>query len=201
MTLSLVSFSLFFGILTAIPAGPVSLMIISSVIQKGFKAGLPFLWALLIGEAFYLGILLTGLDSFIFSYSWIKTLLLLLGGLLLCYVGVTTFKSQKKEEKISGKSSFYKALLITLTNPAILFIFVVFFSKAREEFSESVVEQYKWWLAFWVEIGCASWFLFLMFLLQFLPPQKREKFCLGVQKIAGIGIFLFGLSTLWNASF
>lgn len=175
--LAIVAWGVAFGAMSAIPMGPVAVLILRRTVQNGPRSGLVVLAGLLIAEAIYLVFFLVGLGELILGTSFLRHAIFLLGAGLLLYIGTSALRSHQTPDvppiRPSG-SLFREGFLLTITNPAIMLIFASLLGSARAAFGEELVRTHKVTLLIAMEIGCALWFLILVAMLVRLPPRLVE---------------------------
>lgn len=212
MLFNLALFGAFYGVVSSIPAGPVSILLITNTVANGIKAGLIVLLALLLGQGLYIFIFGLGLHSYLIENKVFYSLLSAAGGFLLIAVGalsvIKTLKQQRTERPLPDKKSnttlsgiklFIKCFMITITNPAILFLFIAFLSIAGAKFGEVVAYEQRFWLMTFIQIGSAVWFIFIILLLSRMSKKIFAKFSFYIETAAGFIIALFGIYSLHSA--
>lgn len=130
-----------------------------------------FLWALFA---------LLGLNYIFEKFVWLKKVLLVLGGIYLCWLGLQMLRSafSKKQEKLdiqtielpqSNLRFFLQGLLTNISNPKAVIYFGSVFSMflANPAFNDSHAL-----LLFVVTVESLLWFLFVVFIFS-LPSFKR----------------------------
>ena len=164
----MVMMSLFFrglvlGVAIAAPVGPIGLLCIRRSLSYGALAGLLSGLGAATADGVYGAIAAFGLavvSSFLTNQAkWLG----ILGGLFLCYLGITTFLSKPadKPAEISGKGlagAYLSTFGLTLTNPATILSFVLLFAgfaPADLGYGQAVV------MVGGVFLGSALWWLTL----------------------------------------
>lgn len=186
----------FIGFAMAVPIGPIGIMCIRRTLTEGRLHGLIIGLGAAVADLLYGCIAAFGLtiisDALVSHRIWIR----LVGGALLLFLGIRTFRKVPADPKIpinnSGiLSTFLTAFLITLTNPLTIFAFIAVFAALGlgsdlGNFSASA-------LVAGVFIGSALWFLSLSSGVMFFR-KKLDLVGLGwVNKIAGVLIILSGI--------
>jgi threonine/homoserine/homoserine lactone efflux protein len=185
------------GLSIAVPVGPIGVLCIRRTLAQGRIIGLLSGLGAATADALYgaiAGFGLTILSNFLIGQ---KLWLHLIGGGLLCLLGVKTFLSRPAEEGTSvERSSLWNAYLstffLTLTNPMTLLFFVAVFA-GLGIVSESHHYVTAGILVSGVFIGSAMWWLVLIGftgLLQALFNFKRLQW---LNRISGLIIIGFGL--------
>ncbi len=188
------------GVIIAMPVGPVGTLCVQRTITEGkingFLTGLGATIADVI-FGFIAAFGLTVVSNFLIDQQeWIR----LVGGIIICIIGVQVFSLETQKKIIPIKSpslfnAFGSAFLIAITNPITIITFVVLFAglglvgSASQYGSASltVLGVFVGSSFVWLSV----WGMSLIF---------RERFEFGrmrwINKIAGIVILVFGVSTL-----
>jgi threonine/homoserine/homoserine lactone efflux protein len=184
------------GFIMAIPIGPIGIMCIRKTLTEGRLSGLIIGLGAATADLFYGCVAAFGLtiisDTLKSQRIWIR----IVGGALLFFLGIKTFRAQPKypKFKISGSGrlrSYFTVVVLTLTNPLTIFasiaVFAAFGLGDGLSFFSAIV------LVAGVFIGSCLWF----FLLTSGTIIFRKKLDLvglkWVNKIAGILIIISGL--------
>ncbi|RPI71829.1 MAG: LysE family translocator [Ignavibacteriales bacterium] len=183
------------GFIMAIPIGPIGIMCIRKTLTEGRLSGLIIGLGAATADLFYGCVAAFGLtvisDTLTDYRIWIR----IVGGVLLLFLGVKTFRAQPKDPKLkttgSGRlRSYLTVIVLTLTNPLTIFAFIAVFAAfglgdGLSFFSAAI-------LVAGVFIGSCLWFL----LLSSGTILFRKKLDLvglkWVNKIAGILIIISG---------
>ena len=187
-----------FGI--AAPVGPIGLLCIRRTLSDGRLNGLLSGMGAATADAFYgtvAGFGLTFVSGFLISQ---QTLLRLVGGLFLCWLGWQTFASVPAVRAATAKGTgllgaYTSTLLLTLTNPMTIISFAGIFvgmgvASAGGDYGRAAL------LVLGVFGGSAAWWL----LLSFGVGLARDRFTPGamrwVNRISGAIILAFGVVAL-----
>ncbi|MDZ7626488.1 MAG: LysE family transporter [Ignavibacteriaceae bacterium] len=183
------------GFIMAIPIGPIGIMCIRKTLTEGRLSGLIIGLGAATADLFYGCVAVFGLtvisDTLSDQRLWIR----IVGGALLFFLGIKTFRAQPKDPKlkISGSGrlrSYFTVVVLTLTNPLTIFAFIAVFAAFGLgnglSFFSAVV------LVAGVFIGSCLWF-FLLTSGSILFRKKLDLVGLiWVNKIAGILIIISG---------
>ncbi|MDZ7625908.1 MAG: LysE family transporter [Ignavibacteriaceae bacterium] len=183
------------GFIMAIPIGPIGVMCIRKTLTEGRLSGLIIGLGAATADLFYGCVAVFGLtvisDTLSDQRLWIR----IVGGALLFFLGIKTFRAQPKDPKlkISGSGrlrSYFTVVVLTLTNPLTIFAFIAVFAAFGLgdglSFFSAVV------LVAGVFIGSCLWF-FLLTSGSILFRKKLDLVGLiWVNKIAGILIIISG---------
>jgi len=195
---------LIIGLSIAVPVGPIGILCIRRTLTQGriigFLSGLGAATA----DALYgamAGFGLTFLSNFLIGHrSWLH----LIGGALLCILGVKTFLSKPAEQgaAIDGDSlwhAYLSTFFLTLTNPMTILFFVAVFAglgvvSAGDHYVSAGI------MVSGVFIGSAMWWLLLSGFTGILQGLFNVKRLQWLNRISGLIIILFGLFAFWNLS-
>ncbi|NDV66112.1 LysE family translocator [Bacteroides sp. 224] len=209
--LSLLVKGFIIGIVVSAPMGPVGVLCVQRTLNKGRWYGFVTGVGASISDIAYA--LLTGYGmSFIFDFISTNIFILqLLGSIMLLGFGYYTFRSNPvKSLRPASKSkgtylhNFITALLVTLSNPLIIFLFIGFFARFAFVLPDiPIVEQLSGYLG--ILIGAITWWLSITFFVN----KVRNKFNLRgiwmVNRIIGIIVIIVAVAgvvfTLLGESF
>jgi threonine/homoserine/homoserine lactone efflux protein len=128
-----------------------------------------------------------------------RSLLGIVGGLFLCYLGIRTFLAKPaertKEVRASGLGSAYATtFVLTMTNPMTILSFVAVFAglglAASPNYSAGSL------LVIGVFVGSAIWWVFLSTVASLFRSRITLAWMRGVNRVSGAIIFAFGLYAL-----
>jgi threonine/homoserine/homoserine lactone efflux protein len=196
------------GLLIATPVGPIAVLCIQRTLNRGRIHGIVSGLGAAAADAFYGFVAVFGLtviSSFVIrEQRWLR----LIGGILLCYMGVRAFLSKPVQRTTSGNGTnyfgdFISAFFLTLANPATFIAFAAIFAGlglAEADAHYSAVGS----LVGGVFVGSAIWWL----TLSSVAGGFLEKLGYGkltwLNKVAGIIIAGFGLfvllSLIWTTA-
>ena len=186
------------GLSIAVPVGPIGILCIRRTLAQGRITGLLSGLGAATADALYgaiAGFGLTILSNFLIGQ---KLCLHLIGGGLLCILGVKTFLSKPAEPgtSVEGRDSLWNAYLstffLTLTNPMTLLFFVAVFAGLGIG-SESHHYVTAGILVSGVFIGSAMWWLVLIGFTGILQALFNFKRLQWLNRISGLIIIGFGL--------
>jgi threonine/homoserine/homoserine lactone efflux protein len=188
------------GIIIATPVGPVGTLCVQRTITEGKTNGLLTGLGATTADVifgFIAAFGLTVVSNFLIDQQvWIR----LLGGIIICLIGIRVFfpNTQKKAtptRSLNLFGPFGSAFLIAITNPITIITFAIMFAGfglvgSDAKFGHAGLTVFGVFVGSAV-IWLALWGMSLIF---------RERFDFGrvgwVNKVAGIVIFIFGISTL-----
>jgi threonine/homoserine/homoserine lactone efflux protein len=188
------------GFSIAAPIGPIGVLCIRRTLARGFKSGLVSGLGAASADAFYGTIAAAGLtlvaNFLIKQQLWLG----LLGGGFLLYLGVKSFRTQAPAESNSSEKSstggdYLSTLLLTLSNPMTIFMFVAIFGSLSFQ-SGAVYGFDAFLLVLGVFSGSALWWLTLSAMVSLLREKVNTNLMGWVNRLAGVVIAGFGIYVL-----
>ena len=193
------------GIVVALPVGPVGLMTIRNSVTQGRRAALSgalggvtvdALCALVVTFA------LSSLRSFVENH---ETMICLVGGILLIAFGLgvsLTHLDERKREWTSslGAGNYVKGFAAAASNPGCLAVMFVLFTSFRMDMGEcsTLIKSLSIIALF---LGSALYWSVVTYFLSRFGEGLQMKYLRAVNRIAGIGIAVFGLFLLCKIFF
>jgi threonine/homoserine/homoserine lactone efflux protein len=188
------------GLAIAAPVGPIGLLCIRRSLTQGQWMGLATGLGAATADGFYGGIAAFGLtalsDLLVNQAHWLG----LVGGLFLCYLGITTLRSKPAAEAAPLSSrgllgAYGSTFLLTLTNPATILSFIVIFAglglvNPEQDWLSSLV------IVIGVFLGSALWWVCLSWGVTFFRQRLTLSRLIWLNRLAGAAIFGFGLAAL-----
>ena len=185
------------GLSIAVPVGPIGILCIRRTLTKGriigFLSGLGAATA----DALYGAIAGFGLTFLSNLLIGNQTGLRLIGGGLLCIIGVRTFLSKPAEREASAKGETYwgaylSTFILTLSNPMTILFFVAVFAghgvgNGSDHYLPACV------LVLGVFLGSASWWLVLSGFTGLLRGMLNVNRMQWLNRISGLIVIGFGL--------
>jgi len=186
---------IFIGFAMAVPIGPIGIMCIRKTLTEGRLRGLVIGLGAATADMLYGCIAAFGLtiisNTLISQRIWIR----LLGGALLLFLGVRTFRALPSDPKVPVKSngilrSYLTTVFLTLTNPMTIFAFIGVFAalglgNGLSYFSASA-------LVIGIFVGSFLWFLSLSSGVTLFRNKFKFNGLRWVNRIAGILIIISG---------
>jgi len=186
---------IFIGFAMAVPIGPIGIMCIRKTLTEGRLRGLVIGLGAATADMLYGCIAAFGLtiisNTLISQRIWIR----LVGGILLLFLGVRTFRALPADPKIPIKSngilrSYLTTVFLTLTNPMTIFVFIGVFAalglgNGLSYFSASA-------LVTGIFLGSFLWFLSLSSGVTLFRNKFKLNGLRWVNRIAGILIIISG---------
>lgn len=200
MSLLLLFKGLVLGLSIAAPVGPIGLLCIRRTLAQGQLVGLVSGLGAATADGLYGFVAAFGLtlisQLLIEQTLWLQ----LIGGLFLCYLGVTTFRSRPADSPATATSqglagAYASTLALTLTNPATILSFIAIFAglgiadPERDHISSGLI-------VVGVFLGSALWWLLLSWGVNLFRASLNPQRLGWLNKLAGIAIFAFGVVAL-----
>jgi threonine/homoserine/homoserine lactone efflux protein len=188
---------LIIGFAMAIPIGPVGVLCIRKTLAEGHSRGLIIGLGAATADSLYGSIAAFGLtfvsDVIASQHFWLS----LVGGGLLFFLGIRTFRVKRKDPIIPFDNkgllgSYVSAFLLALTNPVTIFAFVAVF--AAFGLGQKVMSISACILVLGVFAGSCLWFLTLSYIATSFRKKLDSSGLRWVNRIAGVLIILSGVA-------
>lgn len=188
------------GFAMAAPVGPIGMLVIRRTLAEGRMLGLATGMGAAVADALYgcVGAFgLTFISGFLMGYAlWTK----LIGGLFLCYLGVSTFRAVPKENggnasNVRYAGAFFSTVLLTLANPATILSFMAVFAglglgtKSGDYAGATIVVT-------GVFLGSALWWLILSGGIALLRHRLAPGIMSWINRGSGVFLFVFGATAI-----
>lgn len=188
------------GLLLAILIGPVFFSLIETSIRKGISYGIYLAIGIFLSDLFYILITYTGLSKFVDNESF-KNILGLSGGFIMIAAGISailkkqhyekstvTLKESKHTDKIK---TIIKGFVLNTLNPAVLLFWIGAVSYVSINLKYDIVNAICFFvgtltITFTSDLG-------KIYIAQKISSILTDQFILWLNRIAGIGLVLFGL--------
>lgn len=187
------------GFSIAAPVGPIGLLCIRRTLAEGQLSGLVSGLGAATADSCYGIVAAFGLtlisDVLIGQKAWLG----LIGGLFLCYLGVSTFLSKPAQEAANVGSeglwsSYLSTLFLTITNPLTILSFAAVFAGLGLAAAGSYLRAGL--LVSGVFIGSAAWWLMLSGGVSLFRSKFDRRALLLVNRISGLIILGSGVLAL-----
>lgn len=204
MAIELLLKGIMVGLLASIPLGPIGVICIQRTINKGRASG--FFSGVGAATADTIFAAIAGFSlTFIINFIEEKQRILeVIGGVVVIILGVKTFYTnpvsqlrRHKKQKNKLVEDFISVLLLTITNPFAIFLFVGMFAALGIAYKGDNMIPSLVTLA-GVFIGATSWWFTLSSLVNLFRQKFRLKQLWWINKIAGAVIFTLGLLAIVN---
>ncbi len=188
------------GLAVAAPVGPIGVLVIRRTLARGRGYGFATGLGTATADTLYASIAGFGLTSVAALLTGISGWTRLIGGLFLCYLGLTTMLSRPADEAAkeggAGLSGAYlSSLLLTITNPLTILSFAALFaglgiaSTDRDYASASL-------LVLGVFLGSATWWFTLSGATSLLRARFDARWLRWVNRVSGVIILVGGVVAL-----
>jgi threonine/homoserine/homoserine lactone efflux protein len=189
------------GVSIAAPVGPIGLVCIQRTLMQGRVSGFVSGLGAATADAIYGSVAGFGLDivsNFLVSQqAWIR----LLGGGLLCYLGVRSLFAKPADQAVVSKNSglfwnYASTLLLTITNPMTILSFVAVFAalgvvNSTNNYVNAV------FTVLGVFLGSGLWWFILSISTGLLRTKLHSTALRWINRISGSIIVAFGVYGIW----
>jgi threonine/homoserine/homoserine lactone efflux protein len=192
------------GFAIAAPVGPIGVLVIRRTLLDGRLAGFISGAGAATADAFYGALAafgLTALAGLLVSHgTWIR----LIGGLFLCYLGLTTLRAQPPDRAAASNAqglgrAYASTVFLTITNPATIISFGAVFAglglaSTHAGYASAAL------LVLGVFSGSLLWWFILSGCLSLFRRRFSATGLRWVNVISGVTILVFGLAALLTAA-
>ena len=186
------------GFLASVPLGPIGVICIQRTLSGTYKSGFASGLGAATADTIFVSLAVFSL-SFLTDFMELhKHWFTAIGGLLVIALGFSIFykrvkrPSQRRQTKSSLLSDYLSILLLTLTNPAYILVFITLFA-ALGISSEGHSTLTNLGLLVGVLCGAACWWFTLTYAVSKLRRKFRLRHLWWINKITGVVIILFGI--------
>lgn len=188
------------GVSIAAPVGPIGVLCIRRSIATGARTGFFTGLGAAAADGCYGGVAAFGLTAISGFLREQQTLLRLIGGCFLLYLGIKTFLAKPASEAASSKTdagAFASTFLLTLTNPMTILSFMAIFAgfglaSAANNYTRATL------MTAGVFFGSAAWWLFLSNIVALLRSRITAQWMQQVNRVSGAIILAFAVMILWK---
>jgi threonine/homoserine/homoserine lactone efflux protein len=195
------------GFLSSIPLGPIGVICVQRTLGKGRLSGFMSGLGAATADTFLAVVAGLGMQKILESISSYGNAFRIIGGLLVMAIGARFFfKSPVKQirERKMGKSSLHTdyltVLILTLSNPLVVFLFLTVFATLNLVNSSSS-SFFHYIIFLGIFIGASSWWFTLTTFVNTYRSKFRLKNLWWLNKITGALIFIFGMLALASVNF
>ena len=187
---------LFLGVAIAAPVGPIGILCIRRSLAGGWAAGLVTGLGAATADAFYGCVAGFGLsavsDLLVGQRAWLQ----LVGGLLLCWMGIRTLISASAQMPVgkataTNAAGYLSALLLTLTNPMTILAFAAVFA-AMGLGSAAAGHMAALWLVSGVFSGSMAWWIVLTAITSRFNRRLNASAMRWIDRCSGLVLTGFG---------
>lgn len=202
MNMGLLFKGILLGFSIAAPVGPIGILCIRRTLAEGRLSGLVSGLGAATADMFYGSIAGFGLAAVSVFLVRMESLLALVGGVYLVYMGVRTFASKPAENAAQSRvtglwGAYASTLFLTLTNPLTILSFVaVFAGMGIASSAGSYLEAGL--LVLGVFLGSAAWWLLLSGGVSLLRERVGAHLLVWVNRVSGAILAGFGIFAIWR---
>ena len=186
------------GFSIAAPVGAIGLLCIQNTLSGGMTLGLASGLGAATADMMYGILVALGmriLSTFLLAY---RTILTLLGGLFLCFLGIKKFFAKPAVQAVQVSKgtvlkTYFLLFFLTLTNPATILDFTALFTGLNIDVSD--YHQALHFVA-GVFLGSAVWWLLLCFSVNLFRKKVSVQVLQWINYVAGAAILSFGIWAL-----
>ncbi len=190
--------SLLTGLLASIPLGPIGLICVQRTVARGRWSGFASGWGAAVADTIFAAVALLGLSYIIDFIDQHRALLQVVGGVVIAILGYAIYhRNPLRHLRHPGEGqrflqhAFY-VMLLTLTNPLAIFLFLALFAAFDVVPEPGHPVQYVVALA-GVHIGASSWWYMLTYGVGRVRHRFRVRQLYWFSKISGLVILVSGL--------
>lgn len=181
--------------------GPDFFFVSQTAVSRSRKEAMMGVLGITLGVMIWAAVALLGLNLILEKMAWLHTIIMVGGGLYLCWMGYQMLRGALKKEAINapaphvelatGGRSFVKGLLTNLANPKAIIYFGSVFSLFV---GDSVGETARWGIFVLIALETFAWFTLVASLFA-LPAMRRgyQRMAKWIDGVAGALFTAFGL--------
>ena len=186
------------GLLASIPLGPIGILCIQRTLSRGRLSGFVSGIGAATVDTLYAAIAGFGITIIIDFVKEQQTILQIISGILVIIIGIRIYVTHPaKEIRLKKQSNtlrkdYLTTLMLTLYNPLTLLAFIGVFTgfgflNSQNGYTTHLI------LVSGVFIGAGIWWFILTYLASHFRNSFNLKGIMWLNRIAGIGLFIFGL--------
>ena len=181
--------------------GPDFFFVSQTAVSRSRKEAMMGVLGITLGVMIWAAVALLGLNLILEKMAWLHTIIMVGGGLYLCWMGYQLLRGALKKEVLNapapqvelatGGRSFVKGLLTNLANPKAIIYFGSVFSLFV---GDSVGETARWGIFVLIALETFAWFTLVASLFA-LPAMRRgyQRMAKWIDGVAGALFTAFGL--------
>jgi len=181
--------------------GPDFFFVSQTAVSRSRKEAMMGVLGITLGVMIWAAVALLGLNVILEKMAWLHTIIMVGGGLYLCWMGYQMLRGALKKEVLNapapqvelatGGRSFVKGLLTNLANPKAIIYFGSVFSLFV---GDSVGETARWGIFVLIALETFAWFSLVASLFA-LPAMRRgyQRMAKWIDGVAGALFTAFGL--------
>lgn len=188
------------GLSIAAPVGPIGILCINRTLAAGLTVGLVTGLGAAVADAIYgciAGFGLVAVSKFLLSQ---QTIIQLVGGAFLLYLGIKTFLAAPQVRSISDRATtlgqdFSSTMFLTLTNPATILSFIAIYTslgivETNASYTEALV------IVLGVFLGSLAWWCALSTGISLIRHKLSDATMAWINRLSGIILIVFGVIAL-----
>jgi threonine/homoserine/homoserine lactone efflux protein len=193
---------LLLGLAIAAPVGPIGVLCIRRTLADGWLTGFLTGMGAATADGFYGGVAAFGLTAISGALVAQQGVIRVVGGVLLCYLGMHTLLAKPAVEAASARArrglagAYLSTVGLTLTNPATILSFAAVFAGLGLAGTAGRTVAAPGLLALGVFLGSASWWLLLSGGVSLLRTRLTAGALRWVNRGSGVLLLGFGLAAL-----
>lgn len=200
---------IFIGLFVSAPMGPIGMLCVQRTLNRGRWHGFITGAGAAFSDALYALVILLGMGIISDFLEKNEAVTLVVGSIILFFFGLMVFLSHPmknwtpdmKQEETRYKRDFWTAFLLTLSNAAIIFVFIMLFAR----FDFNPLEQ-GGWISLSVGIlaiilGALLWWFLLTTILSKTRRYFSRSGLILLNKVVGSILMLFGIVGILSECF
>lgn len=194
------------GMCASAPVGPIAILVVQKSLSKGHKAGFVSGLGASVVDTFYASIAIFALAFAQRLIEEHQNLILLVGGAVMCIVGVSMafsnpFRKMKSEDQSSvSPKDFGQAVAMGLSNPMAIFVMFTLFAF----FGLADDAPHTWEVTpiiLSVSLGSVTYWFSISWLLSRFRKRFRLRTILWISRITGAIVVIIGIALLGQGLF
>lgn len=184
------------------PIGMQNLYVFNNAMNNTWKRALLYVGFVWFADATFSLAAYFGMGALINSNELLKLIVMLLGGLLVLYIGWAIFRSANSVEmgakgtSLTPKAALMSAFIVTWANPQALVDGSLMLGATRAKLAEADV----WPFIIGVLMATATWFIFITLLVNMFKNKLTKKAFVWVNIVSGFIVMAYGVYLLIGAA-
>ena len=196
---------LFAGLIISVPTGPAGLLCVKRTLEKGLYSGIATGIGVILSDVIYSAVVVMGLSNVEYFFVNHKSIIELIGAIILIVLGVFTYYSKnvsKKNLEVDDKKTLlgqmFTAFIITMANPFQIITFTTMYGVLHTVDSKHI---YPALFILGLVIGALFWWMGISILVHRLRSKFKLKNIVILKKAIAIFITLSGIFILFKLIF
>ena len=198
---------LIIGLMVSLPMGPIGVLVLQRTLNRGRLNGFMSGMGAATADTIFALIAVFGMKFVIDFITTYKPLLEVIGGILIVIIGYRIFNThpgiqiRKHRQKPSpAYRDYISALVLTLSNPLYIFVFIAFFAGVNLVSDNHVLKNLpSVIIVLGVSTGTFCWYFLLSTLANVFRGKLRLKRLFWINRISGTVIIVFGIFAISDA--